>query len=618
MTKTELLKKYFGYTSFRAGQEELIDSSVAGRDVMGIMPTGAGKSMCYQVAALLLPGVTLVISPLISLMKDQVNALTQSGVPAAYLNSSLTAKQHAAVLNNALQGQYRILYVAPERLFTEDFTQFAQSTTISMVTVDEAHCVSQWGQDFRPGYLRIAEFINTLPKRPVISAYTATATHQVQIDIVQLLCLRNPHTLITGFNRENLHFAVERPKDKMRSLLHFLTSHRNDSGIIYCATRKNVELVCETLLERGYAATRYHAGLSDAERHTNQDDFVFDNKQIMVATNAFGMGIDKSNVRFVVHYNMPKNIESYYQEAGRAGRDGENAACLLLYSPADVRTNQFLINHSRAGTSEDPLDEELLQSIRANDLALLKLMTFYCTSTDCLRGYILRYFGESSPIYCGYCSNCETNFETVDITVAAQKIISCVVRIEQRGRSFGKGMVANVLRGSKNERIVAAGLDSLTTYGIMAETSFNHIMGMIDYLVENGWLSLSGEEYPVLCSCAASRELLTGQQPVVMKLPKEESKAPAGKLPKHELGPHASLFEQLKALRQKLARTAGVPAYVVFTDASLLEMCRQLPQNEESFLEISGVGQAKLKKYGGPFLEEIKTYAAQAPIEQPT
>ena len=399
MNKNQILKQYFGHTDFRQGQAPLIDAILSGRDVFGIMPTGAGKSVCYQIPGLMLEGITLVVSPLISLMKDQVNALTQSGVKAAYLNSSLSRGQYSQVLHRAAKGDYKIIYVAPERLTTESFLQFARQAKIAMVTVDEAHCVSQWGQDFRPSYLQIIEFIHQLPERPIISAFTATATAEVREDVISILCLQDPLVITTGFDRENLYFEVQKPSRKFSALLDILNQNKGKSGIIYCSTRKTVEETCRELNNTGFSATRYHAGLSDEERRANQEDFLYDRKELMVATNAFGMGIDKSNVSFIVHYNMPKNLESYYQEAGRAGRDGNPACCILLYSGQDVRTNQFLIEKSTEANRE--LTEEMRQVVREKDRERLKAMTFYCATTDCLREYILRYFGETAPNFCG-------------------------------------------------------------------------------------------------------------------------------------------------------------------------------------------------------------------------
>ena len=403
MTKHELLKKYFGHDEFREGQANLIDSIICGRDTLGIMPTGAGKSVCYQIPALMFEGITLVISPLISLMKDQVSSILQSGIPAAFINSSLSYYEYNETLNDAVNNKYKIIYIAPERLATESFIRFAVNANISMVAVDEAHCVSQWGQDFRPSYIKIMEFIDRLPYRPVISAFTATATTEVRDDIIHILKLINPFTVTTGFDRKNLYFEVRQPKSKFPELCNILMKHEQNSGIIYCLTRKNVEEVCENLNAAGYNATRYHAGLNDYERMKNQDDFIYDRKQIMVATNAFGMGIDKSNVSFVIHYSMPKNLENYYQEAGRAGRDGEKADCILLYNGQDVHTNQYLIESTMPNAAISPFERD---EIKNRDRERLKQITYYCNTKTCLRSYILKYFGENAPPNCGYCSNC--------------------------------------------------------------------------------------------------------------------------------------------------------------------------------------------------------------------
>jgi ATP-dependent DNA helicase RecQ len=607
--KQEVLKTHFGYTTFRTGQEAVIDALLDGRDVLAVMPTGAGKSLCYQLPALMTEGLVLVISPLISLMKDQVGALQDAGIPAAYLNSSLTPADYAETLLRAAGRQYKILYVAPERLGRDDILHITESVKITMIVIDEAHCVSQWGHDFRPSYLAIAEFIKQFPTRPVIAAFTATATGNVKEDIVLMLNLREPYMLTTGFNRENLYFEVQKPKEKMKTLLQCLEKRRDKSGIIYCATRKSVEEICEILSKKGFPATRYHAGLDDKERHDNQDDFIYDRKPVMVATNAFGMGIDKSNVSFVIHYNMPKNIESYYQEAGRAGRDGSPADCILLYSPQDVNINKFFITQAdeRGGknlSSNAPADGAYIE----HNLELLKHMTFYAATTDCLRAYILKYFGETSPHYCGNCSNCNTVFESADITLSAQKIISCVFRVQQRGSLFGKSMIVNILKGSKSEKITGPGLDSLSTYGIMADTDAHRIRVILDYLIEQGYLDVSEGEYPVVRPSPRSREIIFDKKPVSMMLAKEvrkEQKKPA-LLPETPADFDNSLFAKLKDLRTRLAKEAHVPSYIVFSDASLRDMCKKKPRTADAFLEVSGVGMVKMQKYGETFTKLIR------------
>ena len=605
MDKLAILKEYFGHKSFRRGQEELIDHILSGNDVLGIMPTGAGKSVCYQVPALMLNGITIVISPLISLMKDQVNALISSGISAACINSSLSQEDYAETMRRAIRGEFKLIYVAPERLGTSEMERLVSSLMISMVTVDEAHCVSQWGQDFRPSYLRIAEFIGRLPQRPVISAFTATATQTVREDIIQLLSLRAPFTAVTGFDRPNLYFSVIKPNNKYSELRRLLDGFGDKCGIIYCLSRRNVEEICDKLRAEGFSATRYHAGLTDDERRTNQDDFIYDRKRIMVATNAFGMGIDKSDVSFVIHYNMPKNIESYYQEAGRAGRDGSPAQCILLYGPSDVRTNSFMIEKSREENTE--LSENEKEIILERDKQRLKEMTFYATSTDCLRQFMLRYFGEKAPSYCGNCSSCLNGFEEVDITVDAQKIISCVFRVKQKGRYFGKSMIVDILRGSKNERLVSLGFDKLSTYGIMNDISAKRIRAELDHLIENGYLYNSDDEYPVVELTALSASLLKDRTPVTMKLPKEEKQKSTKQRNSNE-SIDDLLFDKLRTLRRELAAEEKVPAYIVFSDAALRDMCRVLPTNMEEFLNVSGVGRIKAEKYGAVFCKLIKEY----------
>ena len=610
MNKYGVLSEYFGHTEFRQGQEELIDSILSGRDVLGIMPTGAGKSVCYQVPALLFDGITIVISPLISLMSDQVSALVQSGIRAAYINSSLTLPQYREVFRRARMGMYKIIYVAPERLTTDEFISFAESTKISMVTVDEAHCVSQWGQDFRPSYLKIVEFIEKLSYRPVVSAFTATATSEVKEDISNILRLNNPFTVTTGFDRKNLYFGVRHPKDKYGELKQILDENEGKSGIVYCITRKTVEEVCERLCDDGYSATRYHAGLEDAERRANQEDFICDRSTVMVATNAFGMGIDKSNVSFVVHYNMPKNIEGYYQEAGRAGRDGEPAQCVLLYSGQDVRTNRFLIEKGNEENTD--MTEEMRAAVQQKDLERLKAMTFYCNTTGCLREYILRYFGERSPAYCGNCSACNTNFETVDVTTEAQKIVSCVYRVQNSGRSFGRKLIADILKGSSNKRTAQFGLDKLPTYGIMTEFTQVKIVKIMDYLIENGWLTVEGE-FSVVATTPKSAEIVRDRVKVEMKLEKEAETAVSIKTTAVDYGVDMGLFAELKKLRSSFAAELHVPAYIIFADAALKDMCRKLPESNAEFLTVAGVGKRKAESYGEAFCTLISNYIEAHP-----
>lgn len=600
--KYGVLKEYFGHDSFREGQDRITDSLLSGRDVLGIMPTGAGKSICYQVPALMFEGVTVVVSPLISLMKDQVSALVQSGVAAAYINSSLTHAQYLKVLQNTKNGKYKIIYVAPERLCAPAFLEICRSLSISMVAVDEAHCVSQWGQDFRPSYLKIPDFIESLPSRPVVGAFTATATGTVREDIKNLLKLRSPLVVATGFDRPNLFFSVMHPNKKSIALMKLIKERKGESGIVYCSTRKAVEEVCELLNKNGFTATRYHAGLDEDERRLNQDDFVYDRAPIMVATNAFGMGIDKSNVSFVIHYNMPKNMESYYQEAGRAGRDGRNADCILLYSSKDVRTNQFLINNSEPNPD---LTEDEQEEVRRRDRERLKKMTFYCTTHKCLRKFILEYFGDKSPERCCKCSNCLSNHENTDITVDAQKIMSCVARTGQR---YGKKVICDVLRGSKNERLISAGLSRQSTYGIMADCTEKRLRDIIEYLCENGYMTAEGDEYPILRLTPKSRGVLTGSETLRMMLEipqkKKASSAKSAALPPED----EKLLTALKELRKSLAMRQSVPAYVVFSDATLMDMCRIKPKTRDEFMEVSGVGQRKAIRYGEVFLATIAEF----------
>ena len=618
MTQYEILKQYFGYDTFRDGQDVLINSILDGRDVLGVMPTGAGKSLCYQIPALMMDGITLVISPLISLMKDQVSNLNQVGILAAYINSSLTAAQYYKVLDLARAGRYPIIYVAPERLVSEDFLRFALDgqVKISMVAVDEAHCVSQWGQDFRPSYLKIVDFINRLPVRPVVSAFTATATAEVRDDIIDILMLRDPKVMTTGFDRSNLYFAVQNPKDKYATLVNYLERHKGESGIIYCLTRKVVEEVCSQLIREGFSMTRYHAGLSDGERKQNQEDFIYDRAQIMVATNAFGMGIDKSNVRFVVHYNMPKNMESYYQEAGRAGRDGEPAECILLYGGQDVVTNQFFIDHNQDNEALDAVTREIVME---RDRERLRKMTFYCFTNECLRDYILRYFGEYGSNYCGNCSNCLSQFEEVDVTDIARALIGCVESCRQR---YGTNVIIDTVHGANTAKIRNYRMDENPHYAELAKVPAYKLRQVMNHLMLDGYLGVTNDGYAIVRLTGKSGDVLQEGAVVTMKMAREqehparmksEKKGKKGRVPGVSLSEtDEGLFEKLRALRTEIAKEENVPPYIVFSDKTLVSMCMVKPRTKAEMLTVSGVGEFKFDKYGGRFLDCV-TAAAGGP-----
>lgn len=608
-SKNNILEEYFGYREFRTGQAEVIDRLLCGQDVVCVMPTGAGKSICYQIPAMMMEGITIVVSPLISLMKDQVMAMAEAGIPAAYLNSTLTDADFFHTLDQIRNGAYKLVYVAPERLLTEGFLRLCTTIKISMVAIDEAHCMSQWGQDFRPAYLQIIDFIGKLNGEPTIGAFTATATDRVRQDICHLLKLEDPYLLTLGFDRPNLKFIVESPGNKLRRLLQIVDSKPNQSGIVYCATRKAVEEVQALLLENGIRAERYHAGLSADERKQNQEDFVYDKKPVIVATNAFGMGIDKSDVSYVIHYNMPQSMEAYYQEAGRAGRDGEPAECILLYAAKDVHINRFLITSSEKNPN---LTYEEQEQVVQKDLERLKYMTYYATGTECLRAYILRYFGETADGYCGNCSSCLGNYETVDITEDARLIIACVYKTGQR---YGENLIAQLLKGSKNARLHSLGLDEHGAYGVLGGYSLPKIRDMMQALLSGGYLDKTNSEYPVLTLTSKSQQVLNRETEVTIKIVKEEKrktgrektraskKSGKGAVPADHL-----LFSQLKEKRMALAQEKKLPAYMIFTDAALTDMCEKLPSNKEEFLEIHGVGKAKAENYGEIFLEIIREY----------
>lgn len=581
-----ILKKKFGYHSFRVGQEKVISSILQGQDTIGIMPTGGGKSICYQIPALLLEGTTIVISPLISLMKDQVDTLQDLGIPATFINSSLKYAEAQKRFQETRQGKYKLLYIAPERLAAGQFSTQLATLSISLVAIDEAHCLSQWGHDFRPSYLGIVPFLQTLPVRPVVTAFTATATPEVTQDIIDLLRWKEPQVFITGFNRENLSFSVIRGENKRDYLLNYLLDHQEQAGIIYAATRKEVDNLYEILVKKGYAAGRYHAGLSDQERTENQEKFLYDDLKIIVATNAFGMGIDKSNVRYVIHYNMPKNIEAYYQEAGRAGRDGEPGACILLFSPQDIHIQRFFI------------DQSTLESARkSREYQKLRAMVNYCYTPECLRNYILHYFGEDTNDSCGQCSTCDDDCELLEMTIEAQKILSCVIRMKE---GFGVSLIADVLKGSKNKKVLGYGFDKLSTYGLLKNLKVKEITDLINYLLAEQYLSLAGGQFPVVKLTRKAVPVLKGQEKVVRKVRKTEEIITSDS--------STQLLEQLRTLRKEISQREKIPPYIIFHDSTLREMAEVCPTNQVSMMAIKGVGETKFARYGQLFLEAIQKY----------
>lgn len=614
MTKQPLhiLKKHFGYDSFRSGQETIIETILAGKDACAIMPTGAGKSICYQVPGLLLPGITLVISPLISLMQDQVKALNEAGIHAAYINSSLSETQISKALQYARQGYYKIIYVAPERLESSEFIWFAINTEISMITVDEAHCISQWGQDFRPSYLKIVDFIKILPKRPIISAFTATATEEVKEDVICTLGLKNPKVVVTGFDRENLYYSVEHIKKKDDYIVDYISKHTKDSGIIYCATRKNVDNLFELLFKQGIPVTRYHAGLGSEERKRNQDDFIYDRTPIVVATNAFGMGIDKSNVRYVIHYNMPQSMENYYQEAGRAGRDGEPAQCILLFSLQDVMIEKFLLD-SKDFSNVNPEDVELL---RQRDAKRLRLMENYCKTTECLRNYILNYFGEPTHGSCDNCGNCHREYLEADMTAQAKWVMNCVY--ETRGR-YGLNVVLGTLMGANRAKLREIGAAEYKSYGALSDCDEVSIRHLIDQMIQEGYLYQTDGRYSVLQMGSEMIKLRDADTRVIVRMYKEKEPAKNQKKSAKARSTDAltragfELFEKLRALRLEIAREEAMPPYIIFSDKTLIDMCVKVPHTKNEMLAVNGVGENKFAKYGQRFLDEIANYEAEHP-----
>ena len=598
MDLQNILKTYFGYDEFRNGQDKLIESIIEGRDALGIMPTGGGKSICYQLPAIALDGITIVISPLISLMKDQVDSLNELGINAAFINSTLDNGEFLQILEGIRGNSYKIVYVAPERLNTDSFINLVKDIRISLVAVDEAHCISQWGHDFRPSYLEIPRFINSLKQRPAVAAFTATATKEIIKEIKRLIGLRNPIEVTTGFDRPNLYYQVLKVSNKSKFLIEYLNENfKTESGIVYCATRKSVESLVKILNDKGFSAVGYHGGMNSEERQNNQDEFILGNKRLIVATNAFGMGIDKPDVRFVIHYNMPKNMEAYYQEAGRAGRDGEKSDCILLYSASDIVKQKLMIQN-------DDIDPKRQEMLYKN----LQYLVNYCNTNDCLRNQILNYFDEDSASdKCKNCSNCIDSSEMIDITLEAQKILSCIYRVNQR---YGANMVIQVLRGSKNKKVLEARLDNVSTYGIMKEYSDSAISEIIMTLVSSGYIHMTHDKYPVLKLTSKSADVLSGKTKLHHKkhlLQKKDEKEKASKYIKGgNIDFDIELFEKLKQYRYKIAQEKGLPPYVIFHDIALKEMAAYLPVNKESFLEIKGVGEKKYENYGEGFIDIIR------------
>lgn len=608
-----LLKKFFGYDNFRTGQEEIISHILNHEDCLGIMPTGAGKSICYQIPAMLMDGTCIVVSPLISLMKDQVDGLNQLGIPATFINSTLTPHQYEQTIENAASGMYKIIYVAPERLDSDTFFQLLKHLHIPMFAVDEAHCVSRWGHDFRPSYTKIANVILNLEPRPIVTAFTATATELVKDDIVSLLHLESPFCLTTGFDRKNLNFTVKSVENRKKFVYNYVQSHLDDSGIVYCLTRKSVDDLHENLLRLGVKASKYHAGMTDKQRTDNQNDFVYDRTSVMVATNAFGMGIDKSNIRYVIHFNMPRDIESYYQEAGRAGRDGDASDCILLFNRSDIVTNKFLIEQGSPDVNH------------SNEYQKLNDMVDYCNTDKCLRKYILEYFGESPDFdECHNCSNCAADVEVTDITIDSKKILSCIKRMHER---FGSGLVTDVLKGSHSAKIVSMGFDKLSTHGIMSEYSKTTIKDLISFLVTEGYIKNVGDQYPVLVLTPSANDVLFKGKPVFIKRKIEKLETRVGSSVGSRSGSSITsgsvsnrpldevLFDILKNLRREVAYKSNVPPFLVFADVSLKQMASDYPISVNSFLNINGVGRYKMERYGYIFLDAIRDYVKENHID---
>ncbi|MBS4204638.1 DNA helicase RecQ [Lederbergia citrea] len=586
------LQTHFGYDEFRKGQEDMIQKVMEGKDTLGIMPTGGGKSVCYQIPALLLRGVTVVISPLISLMKDQVDALDKAGIPSTYINSALSSDEMQDRLAGIYNGEYKLVYIAPERLETPSFLRLLEGIHISLVAIDEAHCISHWGHDFRPSYLHIKKLISSIQPKPTVLALTATATPQVRNDICDLLHIDEQNTVMTGFERENLHFQVVKGQDRDRFLLDYIGKNKGQAGIIYAATRKEVDRLHHFLEAKGLSAGKYHAGMSEKERNDHQERFLYDDITLMVATNAFGMGINKSNVRFVIHYHIPRNMEAYYQEAGRAGRDGEESACILMFAPQDTQIQSFLIEQS-----------DMEEVRKENEYSKLRKMVAYGHTESCLQQFILHYFGEENPPECGKCGNCTDDREQVDATVETQMVLSCIRRMNER---FGKTMITKVLTGSSDKKIKSFGFDQLSTHGIMKDKTQKDVSEFIDFLTAEGYLRPTDGAYPILMLTEKAGNVLRGKEPVLRKERVRIS----------QIVEDNDLFEELRSLRREIAEAEKVPPYIIFSDVTLREMSAKLPTDENELLQIKGIGERKLEAYGKEFLAAINNYCKENEIER--